>query len=177
MDASKSIFPQFHYFSKNQSSTNSMVAFSGLICVLQWSIQYCVAIKHLALGYTICCFLDEVGLFPSISTTKNPHSTHHTAVKGIFLKFRHNHFIPCSWSEAHKSLNEPARLSVTWFLLNSPAAFHTKPLTPYAAATLASQFLKASCFTDPCICNSFYLEWCPHPMIMTYLLFKPQLKC
>lgn len=33
---------------------------------------------------------------------------------------------------------------MTWFLLNLAAESHTKPLTHQAAATLVSQFLKAS---------------------------------
>lgn len=167
MDVSKSIFPQFHHFSKNQSSTNSMVI--HLPVSFLWP-NMCSTMKHTVLcgnqapclGIHHLLFLRWSGSVSLHLHYQEPPFRHHTAVKGIFLKFRYNHFIPCSWSEAHMSLNEPARFSVTWFLLNSPAAFHTNPLTPYAAATLASQFLKASCFTDPCICNSFYLEWCPH---------------
>lgn len=66
-----------------------------------------------------------------------------TAAKGI-LNFREDYFIPCFSSKVHKSLSEPARLSMTWFLLNLAAESHTKPLTHQAAATLVSQFLKAS---------------------------------
>lgn len=59
------VSPFCHESVLDQYHNMTLLAFCGLACILEWSMQYCVQRKHHALGYI--CFLDEIGVFPSIS--------------------------------------------------------------------------------------------------------------